>query len=209
MQIQYFGLSSFRIQTRQATIITDPFDKKSGLTPPRGSADILILAQKTNPLYSAVSGISGNPFTITNPGGYNTKEITVTGLPLEQDGGFLTIYLIESENVKILNLGHLQSFTLKEEDLESLGDIDILILPVGGKSVMDAAAAAKAVSQIEPKIVIPSHYEIPGLKLPADKPDKFLKDLGAKNQPEEKLSVKKKDLLLLETTQVALLQPLR
>ena len=80
MQIQYFGLSSFKITTKLATIITDPFHKDSGLTPPRGAAEVLILAEKNSKLYSATSGISGEHFDITDPGEYDIKGVTVTGI---------------------------------------------------------------------------------------------------------------------------------
>ena len=71
MQIQYFGLSSFKITTKEAVAITDPFHKDSGLVPPRGAADILILAQKNNKLYCAVSGISGH---VDRDAFYGTRE---------------------------------------------------------------------------------------------------------------------------------------
>lgn len=208
MQLQYFGLSSFKITSKLATVITDPFDKKSGLTPPRGAADILILAEKNNPLYSAVSGISGEPFLVTDPGEYDTKGVTVTGIPLKQDEQWVAIYLIESEDIKILNLTHIKTFNLKEEELESLGEIDILILPVGGDSVMDASTAAKVVNEVEPKIVIPSHYAMSGLSTPADKLDKFIKEMGGKSESIEKLTIKKKELVA-EEVKLIVLEPLR
>ncbi len=208
MQLQYFGLSSFKITTKGATVITDPFDKKSGLVPPRGAADILILAEKTNPLYSAISGVSGEPFLINDPGEYDIKSVTVTGIPLKQDERYITIYLIESEDIKILNLTHIKQFNMKEEELEALGEIDILIVPVGGEAVMDAATAAKMVNEVEPKIVIPSHYQISGLAAPAAKLDKFLKEMGGKSEAMEKLTLKKKDLIA-EEIKVITLEPLR
>ncbi|QQS22901.1 MBL fold metallo-hydrolase [bacterium] len=209
MQIQYFGLSSFKITTKEATIITDPFDKESGLTPPRGAADILILAEKANKLYNAVSGVSGEPFLINDPGEYDIKGVTVTGIPLEQDPGrYVTVYLIESEDIAILNLTHIREWNIKENDLEDLGEIDILILPVGSNSVLTPKIASQIVHDIQPKIVIPSHYEIPGLKLPNEKIDVFLKQYGAKSEPIEKLNIKKKDLTE-EKTQMILLDPLR
>ncbi|MCX6797394.1 MAG: MBL fold metallo-hydrolase [Candidatus Doudnabacteria bacterium] len=208
MQIQYFGLSSFKIITKEATIITDPFHKDSGLTPPRGAADILILAEKNKKLYTATSGISGEHFDITDPGEYDLKAVTVTGIPLKQEEKFMSIFLIESEDIRILNLTHIKEFNIKEEDLESLGDIDILILPIGGNSVMSASAAAKAVNQVEPKIVIPSHYKMKDLILDLDAPDKFVKEMGGKKEEMEKLTVKKKDLQE-EGTKVVVLEPLR
>ncbi|HYF05246.1 MAG TPA: MBL fold metallo-hydrolase [Patescibacteria group bacterium] len=208
MHIQYFGLSSFKITSKDTTIITDPFDKKSGLTPPRGGADIVVLAEKTNPLYSQTSGITGDYFGATDAGEYDTKGVSIAGIPLKQGESWITVYLLESEDIKILNLGHIKDFNIKEEDLESLGDIDILILPVGDNTVLDPDKAAKAVNLIDPRIVIPSHYKIPGLSIPAGPLDNFLKEMGDKYETTEKLLVKKKDLSGDET-KVVVLEPLR
>lgn len=209
MQIHYFGLSSFKIVTKDATVITDPFDKESGLTPPRGAADVVILAEKNNKLYNATSGISGEPFLITDPGEYDLKGVTVTGIPLLQDEGrYVTVYLIESEDLSILNLTHIREWNIKQDDLDDLGEIDILILPVGSNSVLTPKIAAQIAHDIEPKIVIPSHYETQGLKLPNEKVDVFLKTFGGKSETMEKLLIKKKDLIE-EKTQVIVLEPLR
>ena len=208
MQIQYFGLSSFKITTKEATIITDPFHKDSGLTPPRGGADILILAQKNSKLYSATSGISGGHFDITDPGEYDIKGVTVTGVPLKQDDKYITVFLIESEDIRVLNLTHIRDFNMKEDEIEALGEIDILILPVGGNTVMSASVASKAVNEIEPKIVIPSHYKMPDLILDLDALEKFVKEMGGKKEEMEKLSIKKKELQE-EGTKLIVLEPLR
>jgi L-ascorbate metabolism protein UlaG (beta-lactamase superfamily) len=208
MQIQYFGLSSFKVTTKEATVITDPFDKKSGLVPPRGAADILILAEKDNSLYSATSGISGDPFLMDDPGEYDVKGVTVTGIPLKQSDKYVSAFLIESEDIRILNLTHIKEFTMKEEEIEDLGEIDILIVPVGGEDVLDAAHASKVVNEIEPKIVIPSHYDSTGLTVKAEKIEKFIKEMGGKSESMEKLTIKKKDLVA-EETKVIVLEPLR
>ncbi len=216
MQIHYFGLSSFKFITKEATAITDPFDKESGLTPPRGNAEIVILGEKLNKLYNAVSGISGTPFMLEDPGEYDLKGVTVTGIPLKQDSGakegmpdrYVTVNLIESEDITILNLSHIREFNMKQDDLEGLGEIDILILPVGGNSVMTAKDAAKVVNEIEPKIVIPSHYNTTGLKLPYEPVDAFIKEMGGKSEQMEKLIIKKKDLVP-DAIKVVVLEPLR
>lgn len=208
MQIQYFGLSSFKITTKEATIITDPFHKDSGLTPPRGAADILILADKNSKLYSASSGIQGEPFLMDTPGEYDVKGVTVTGIPLKQEDKYVTVFLIESEDLRILNLTHIKEFNMKEDEIEELGDIDILILPVGGNTVLSASAASKVVNEVEPRLVIPSHYKMPGLIADVDDLNKFIKEMGGKKEEMEKLTVKKKDLLE-EETKVVVLEPLR
>ncbi len=208
MQIQYFGLSSFKISSPKITIITDPFGKASGLMPPRGSADILILAEKDNPLYSATSGVSGKPFLISDPGEYDIKGVTVSGLPLLQDDHYVAAYLIELEDVKILNLSHIKQFSMKENELEELGEIDVLLLPVGGKSVLDGASAAKVVNAVEPKIVIPSHYQTGGLGVGADRVEAFIKEMGGRSETLDKLTIKKKDLAD-ENIKIIILDPLR
>ncbi len=208
MQIQYFGLSSLKITTKEAVIITDPFHKDSGLTPPRGAADILILAEKNNRRYSAISGIQGNPFLMDTPGEYDLKGVTVTGIPLKQDEKYVSVFLIESEEIRILNLTHIKDWSMKEEEIESLGEIDILFLPVGGNTVFSASQASKVVNEIEPKIVIPSHYSMKGQIFDLDSVDKFIKEMGGKKEDLDKLTIKKKDLLE-EGTRVIMLEPLR
>ncbi len=219
MQIQYFGLSSFKITTKEATIITDPFHKDSGLTPPRGAADILILAEKNSKLYSATSGISGTPFLMDTPGEYDYKGVTVTGLPLKQEKGFVSVFLIESEDIRILNLTHIKDWNMKEEEIEALGDIDILLIPVGGNSVLSASTASKVVNEIEPRIVIPSHFKMSAkggcasggketLILDLDSLEKFVKEMGGKKEEMEKLTIKKKELQE-EGTKLVILEPLR
>jgi L-ascorbate metabolism protein UlaG (beta-lactamase superfamily) len=110
--------------------------------------------------------------------------------------------------MRILNLTHIKEFNLTESELEELGEIDILILPVGGNTVMSASAASKAVNEIEPKIVIPSHYKMPGLIIDVDDLNKFIKEMGGKKEEMEKLTIKKKDLPE-EGTKVVVLEPLR
>jgi L-ascorbate metabolism protein UlaG (beta-lactamase superfamily) len=208
MHIHYFGLSSFKFITKDATVITDPFDKSSGLTPPRGNADIVILSDKQNNLYSNYQGLSGEPFMAIDPGEYDVKGVTITGIPLKQEDGYITAFLIESEDIKILNLAHIKEFSIAEDDLDDLGEIDILIIPVGDHHTMDASKASKIVNDIEPKIVIPSHYQTPGLDIKADPVEKFIKEMGNKSETMEKLLIKKKDLPP-EGTQVIILETLR
>jgi len=212
MQISYFGLTSFKISGKNHSSIIDPFSKDSGLTPPRGAADVIILSEPENELYSYSQSISGTPFTVDGPGEYDVKEHVITGIPLKdkKTGKLITIYLIEVDGIKILDLAHINKLELTEDELEDLGDVDILIVPVGGESVMDFEDAAKTVNLIEPRIVIPSHYKMAGLKTDAQTEDKFIKQMGGKSEKMEKLSLKKKDLPAEDQpTKVIVLEPLR
>jgi len=109
-----------------------------------------------------------------------------------------------------MRLCHLSDLGQKElfpSQLDKIGDIDILMIPVGGIYTIDAAEAVKVMAQIEPKIIIPMHYKIPKLKIKLDDIDKFLKNLGIK-KPESlpKLSIRKKDIST-EEAKIIILQP--
>jgi L-ascorbate metabolism protein UlaG (beta-lactamase superfamily) len=212
MQLSYFGLSSFKFSSKDRISILDPFSKESGLTPPRGNADILILSEKDNELYAYSQSISGQPFMVNGPGEYDVKEHVITGIPIKEknSGKIITIYLIEVEGIKILDLAHIKKLELTEDELEDFGDVDILLVPVGGEDVMDYETAAKTVNLIEPRIAIPSHYKIPGLKIAAQSEEKFLKQMGGKFEKLEKLSIKKKELPTEDQpTKIIVLEALR
>lgn len=183
------------------TIITDPFDKKIGLNPPRGNADIVILSH---------GKASGDSFNIDGPGEYVIKGIGIKGIP-----GFLnfeekeinTIYLIEVDKIKICHLGDLGQKELTDNQVEEIGEADILLIPVGGHDVLNAAQAAKIIEQIEPRMVIPMRYKLPGLKIDCNDLSGFLKEMGAgEKKAVDKLNLKKKDLTG-EKTEVVVMKP--
>jgi L-ascorbate metabolism protein UlaG (beta-lactamase superfamily) len=206
MQIQTLGLSCFKITTKEATVIIDPYGKESGFTQPRGIADIVILSEPTNALYSGYTSLSGDPFLINSPGEYDRKGVTIAGIPIKHGDTYITIWLLENEGVKVLDLSHINNFSVSEDDLNSLGSIDILLVPVGGGQVLDGSTAAKITNQIEPAIAIPSHYKTSGCTLKLETADQYLKDLGNKFETVDKLTAKKKDFALVEGTSVYVLE---
>ncbi|GAI17552.1 unnamed protein product, partial [marine sediment metagenome] len=106
-----------------------------------------------------------------------------------------TIYVIESEDLRICHLGDLGQKELTEQQLEKIGDVDILMIPVGGIYTISAQEAGKIMSQLEPHITIPMHYGLPNLKIKLDPINNFLKAFGLKSLPSmKKLSIKKKDI---------------
>ena len=216
MHIIWHGQSFFQIQTslnkgEQTTLAIDPFDESTGLKPPSFQADVLLITHD-HADHNNKKAIKGTPFLIEGPGEYEVKEIAIQGIPSfhdEEEGkkrGANTIYLIEMEEMKVCHLGDFGQKELTEDQLEQIGDIDVLMVPVGGEFTLDAKGAAHVISQIEPKIVIPMHYAIPKLKIKLDEVDKFLKEIGKKSVvPQPKLLIKKKDLPL-ETQVVVLTQ---
>lgn len=190
----------------------DPFSEELGLKEPKLAADILLITHDHKD-HNNKKSVSGNPFLITGPGEYEVKETFIHGTSSFHDQkegkerGVNTIYTIETEGMRLCHLGDLGQKELTPEQIERIGDIDILMIPVGGNYTIGSEEATKIISQIEPRIVIPMHYELPKLKVKLEGVENFLKAMGVKSlEPQPKFLVKKKDLPE-EETRVVLLKP--
>ena len=199
MTINWYGEGCFKIVENGVTITTEPVDSTVGLVAPRYKDDIIIKTLSPAPIAGkdrwAMLDESG-AHIISGPGEYEVKGVVITGWQLMKDSApefIKTVYRIQTEDLTIGLLGHLTEFN-EPEILEELGEVDVLIIPGGGKPFIDQEAAAKLIRQIEPKLVIPSFFKTPGLKRKAEDVSEFLKQVGHKAEPEEKLSVKKKEL---------------
>jgi len=199
MFITWLGQACFKIQGKEATIVTDPYDSKIGLKLPRLNADIVTVSHSHYD-HNNIKAVSGQPFVIDTPGEYEIKNVFIWGISSWHDNkegasrGANTIFIYQFEDIKLAHLGDLGT-TLTDEQLGKLESVDILLIPVGGIYTIDGKKATEVVNQVEPRIVIPMHYKIPGLKIKLDTVDKFCNEMGVKkNGPEEKLKVTKKDL---------------
>ncbi len=209
MTITWFGLGSFKITGKEITIITDPFGSETGLTAVRGAADVVVCSNPNLSWANNFSSISGNPFIINGAGEYDIKEAFIIGTAAENKTlGPTTIFNIELEGIRIAFLGPINQTQLTDEQKESLEGADIVLVPVGGKDILDFENAAKIATKLEPFIVIPHSYKTSGLNINLDKLDKFLQEMGGKNEEMEKLTLKKKDLIG-EQTSLVILTPQR
>ena len=212
MNIIWHGQACFQIlalpkKNNQVKIVIDPFNETLGLRVPQLEADILLVSHNHSD-HNNVKTVKGNPFLISQPGEYEIKEVFIQGILAFHDKsqgrerGEVTIYTLETEEMKICHLGDLGQRELTGAQLEKIGQVDILMIPIGGIphqnqgwGTISAKEALKIMTQIEPKITIPIHYQIPKLKLKLDSLDKFLKTIGLKSiEPLNKLVIKKKDL---------------
>jgi len=204
MIINWYGHSCFKItnQGGRLIIITDPFDKKIGLNPPRCSADIVTVSHQhyDHNNVSAITGMeSSQPFIIDSPGEYEIKGVSIVGCRSFHDKEKKEqniIYLMEIDRIRVCHLGDLGQDKLEDKQIEKIGNVDVLMIPVGGNYTIGAKRAVKIINQVEPSIVIPIHYKLPGLKINLDDVKEFLKEMGLNGiAPVDKLTVKKKDLL--------------
>ncbi|MCG2809160.1 MAG: MBL fold metallo-hydrolase [Candidatus Portnoybacteria bacterium] len=191
MIINWYGHSCFKIanQGGHLIIIIDPFDKGVGLNPPKGNADIIAVSRNHKD-HNNIKAMSGEPFIINGPGEYEVKNIRIIGVSSFQN----TIYLIETDGIRICHLGDLRQERLTDRQLEAIGQVDVLMAPVGGGETIGAKEAAKISKQIEPQIIIPMRYKLPGLKENLAGVDEFLKEMGLEEKTAvDKLTLKKKD----------------
>ncbi len=205
MTISWFGLSSFKIIGKDLTIITDPFGSGTGLTAVRGAADVIICSNPGLDWCNNFSSIQGSPFLVSGQGEYDIKGALIIGASADnKDLGPSTIYCIEIEGIRIAFLGPIKQSQLTDKQIEIMEGADIVLVPVGGKQILDFEVAAKIATQLEPFIVIPHSFKTPGLSLSLDKHDKFLQEMGNKHEEMEKLTLKKKDLVGEQTSLIVL-----
>ncbi|MFZ6015696.1 MAG: MBL fold metallo-hydrolase [Patescibacteria group bacterium] len=201
MQIYWQGYSSIRIETKQGDqscmVMTDPYENESAMRFPKAAEpDLLLLSNQDRKQFN-VAGVTGSPFIVSEPGEYEVHGVFAHGIqdPEKEQGAKRSlIYKLTAEDITIAFLGGLNR-ELTDYELDGLGAVDILILPVGGDTVMDAKLASKTISAVEPRLVIPIHYHISGIKAKLGTVDQFCNSLGVcKRQDVNKLKISKKDL---------------
>lgn len=214
MYITWLGHSCFKLQDKigpdSITVITDPFDPSyTGLSLPKTEADIVTISHDHKD-HNYLAGIKGQPFAVQRAGEYEYKGVFIEGIDAAHDNkdgaerGPIVMYRIDMDDLSIAHLGDL-GHALETKQLEKLEGTDILLIPVGGKYTLNASQAVEVINQIEPRIVIPMHYAVPGLKInDLDKLDKFVKEIGLTPIYEDKLKITKKDLPLEDTELVIL-----
>ena len=208
MEITWLGHSCFRIKGSQATIITDPYPPDLGYLLGKQTPRIVTVSHQ-HPSHSYVQGIGDEPRLVTGPGEYEISGVLIIGIPTfhDADGGRIrgknTVYLMEVDGIAVCHLGDL-GHALTEEQVEEIDDVDVLLLPVGGVSTIDAPVATEVIRRLEPKVVIPMHYKTLELKRELEPVDKFLKEMGIEQiDSQPKLSLTQSSLPI--STQVYLL----
>jgi L-ascorbate metabolism protein UlaG (beta-lactamase superfamily) len=204
MEIKYLGHSSFLLKTKDAKLITDPFDPAFvGFRFPKSDADIVTVSHQHKD-HNQANVIDGAPLVIDMPGEFEKKGIRIFGYLSYHDKnkgaerGENIIYKIEIEEIVCLHCGDLGALPTTEM-IDAIGEIDVLFVPVGGKASLGPDEAIDLIKEFEPSVVVPMHYKTPrhNQKIFADLApiDDFLKKIGAESvAPVEKLVVKKGEL---------------
>ncbi len=217
-KIYWAGQSCFQISVsnykdHSADIVIDPFSEDIGLKLPSLSADIALVTHG-HADHNNIKGVKGDPFVVDGPGEYEIKDVFVQGIPSFHDDkggkerGLNTIYVIEAEGMKFCHLGDLGQKELTDEQLEKIGQVDVLMIPVGGGGFTIASGEAqKIISQIEPRIVIPMHFALPKSKAKLDEVSKFLKTMGKDAVTAQDKLVLKASAMPKDGMEIVVLQP--
>jgi L-ascorbate metabolism protein UlaG (beta-lactamase superfamily) len=220
MDITWYGLSCFRIREAGITILCDPYDRTLGLQLPKAMrADILTISHD-RPGHSGIDRVAGEPKVIRGPGEYEIKNVFVTGATTyhrHQKGEGTAgaperniMFFFEFGDLTVGHLGDLGELPTQAEIEElNVGEVDVLLIPVGGGDTLDPTRAVEVIGLFDPRLVIPMHYQQPEISAPWAKElepvDKFLRELGASTpDPQDMLRVTKSSLP--EETQVVLLR---
>lgn len=207
MDITYLGHSSFKLKGKTTSVITDPFSADTGLKFPKVESNIVTITHD-HADHNNEKGVGGEPVVVNGAGEYEIGGVSIFGVPSYHDEkggeerGRNTIYVIRIDGLNVCHLGDL-GHKLSTSELDEIGTVDILLVPVGGVYTVDAAGANEVVSQLEPKVVIPMHYKVPGLKYELGSLDDFLKEIGLEPTRDTKFTIVPSSLP--ETMQLVLL----
>jgi L-ascorbate metabolism protein UlaG (beta-lactamase superfamily) len=209
MEIIWHGHSCFTIKGAKATVVTDPYGDGMGLKLPKLKGDVVTISHDHD-THNNSGAVEGEPQIFDWPGEYEKSGVLMAAVPsfhfAESEGeeaakrGKNNIFHLEVDGFKICHLGDL-GHKLTDSMIEAIGDVDILMVPVGGGTTIDHKKAHEVVEQIDPRIVIPMHYKVDGLTRD-DISDiaPFLKEVGSHEEPVESIKLKSRSDLPEDTT---------
>lgn len=190
VEITYLGRTCFRLKGRDGVVITDPCPPESGFAIGKQSANIVTVSRRDDPGYSYIEAVTGEPMVLDAPGEYDIGGILVTGIATKrQDGTRNVVFICEIDGIRVGHLGLPTAIAFEE-----LKDVDVLLLPVGGGNSLQPNQAADIMTRIEPRIAIPMNYKVGGETLDLEPLEKFLKETGAKPEPQARLNVTRSNL---------------
>lgn len=203
MEITWVGHACFQLRGKNVTLVTDPFTPQQAGHPQgvplrlgKLNASIVTISHN-HPGHNNAPAIGDNPRVVRGPGEYEISDVLITGVASYHDDkrgqehGRNTMYVIHMDDLVICHLGDL-GHSLQEEQLEEIADADVLLIPISGSHTIHATQAAEIISQVEPRIVIPMHYQVATdeTREGLDPLNKFCREMGVEFlRPQPKLVV--------------------
>jgi len=209
MEITWLGHSCFRLRSREAVVVTDPCSPASGHSIGKLTADIVTVSHD-HPGHNYLQAVTGKPVVITAPGEYEIAGVFIAGIPTYHEGKKApqrsknTAYMIEMDNIRLCHLGDLGHLPTTEQ-VEEMSGTDVLLVPVGGKEIIDARTASEVVGLLDPSVVIPMHYQTAHSTAPLDSIQRFLTEMSLPSQVEPLAKVSFNASTLPHETQIIVL----
>lgn len=198
MEITWFGHSLFRIvDSRGRIVVCDPFDESIGYKKPKIKADVVLISHDHYD-HNNARAIQGNPAVIRGLGLHRACGMEFKGILCHHDSqggrlrGEITVFCFSMDGIRLCHLGDL-GHILSKDEVREIGPVDVLFVPVGGIFTLDARGANKVTEQLNPRVVIPMHYQTRSLSFDLEPVDRFLKGRQVEG-PEKSLSLTKEDL---------------
>lgn len=210
MELEYYGANCFRIKTRQGSVVVDDNLDKLGVKNPTKDADVVFYTSRQ---LLSEKAISKARLVIDSAGEFEVGDLSAKSMQtrghMDEEGvesAFVHQFLYEGTTLTVL--GHLHP-DLSDDLLEMISGTDVLIVPVGGNGyTLDAVGATSAVKKIEPHVIIPSQYDVAGLKfeIPAASLEDFIKTAALHaTEPKDSYAVNKPDSELVGQTHIVVL----
>ena len=193
MDISWLGHSCFRFRSDELIIMTDPFPESIGLQL-REERPIVATLSHHHINHSYDEGLGGNPRILRGPGEYEMAGVYITGVMTSRGENDPpdkrnTAFLFEIENLRICHLGDVSS-VLSLRQIEELSPLDILLAPVGGVCTVEVPRIIEMVRALGPRVMIPMHYQVPGLQVQLNPVDDFLRQMGLRDvQSQPRLTI--------------------
>ncbi len=189
IELTFLGRTCFRLRGREGTVLMDPCPPDSGFALGKQTANVVTLSLAEDPQYSYRQAAPG-AMVLDAPGEYEIGGVLVTGLGSRRNDGRRTVsFVVELDGIRVAHLGLPTSGQLPD-----LGDVDVLLLPVGGDGSYNAVVAADVMTRIEPKVAIPMHYRAGPERLELDSLEKFLAETGTRPEAQQRLSLTRSSL---------------
>ena len=209
MDISWYGHSCFRISERgKISIVTDPFSEQIGLTLPKLKGDVVTVSHDA-PGHNQYEAVKGYSYVLEGPGEYEIGGVFISGVAMNNINEEIiaknVAYVIRFDDLTVVHLGDLMHVP-DQSTIEELGEVNVVLVPVGGGKGLKASTAAEVIALIEPNYIVPMHYAIPGLRIDLDPVDKFLKEMGV-SKPQEDDLLRITATTLPEQQQVVVLHP--
>ena len=181
MNVKWLGHACFLITSRDGLrVITDPYAVGGGInySPIKETADVVVVSHDHGD-HSNVSTVQGKPEVVKGSGTITARGIQFKGIASYHDAsqgtqrGLNTVFCFAIDNMKLCHLGDL-GHALDPEQVNEIGAVDILFVPVGGFYTIDASVASRVCDQLKPKVVIPMHFKTPKCDYPIAGVEDFL-----------------------------------